>query len=588
MAIPNKQIGWSQESNLLWEVAKKIAYLGQVISSNAGEDSVGVFYVNKNYSGTGAAIYPVAITNVGVTSSNAEFLDQLANAKMGDVNKPYPDPWAARNDAFVAIANGDIQKALIVVNGGNTWTYGSIFPSLNGDTNGVYTGWTVADVGLQASNNLASLMQNNIDYFFMPNSELIGIAITFAFHLGYNVDTANTKWVSGIYGHGRFISPYGTNNGFSQRMFQIANGNGEMTIEADTIICQRAWLFVNGGEFPALLKLKAKTVITDGTGSLLFNSPSAALGVEPTQNSNIIIDVDVVSKGQKYFPYPSSVQVSGDNARYLIDGGPLNANTSTRVKGITINMKQCFIQDIAGWLYQDNTSGYLSNYNIDVNIGFLKQEINASKTGNLLRGGISIGRNISTGERINTACSFNINTAEVEDCLLSTVMFTSRVAASINNTVVLKIGEIIKTGSYAGSTGQYIFGIPTTSPGSAGEPVRIIIDCGYALSRLGNVFRAEALLGQNNTLYRNNLIVKGTFKTTAADPVFNSTLLTSGNTGVVLDGASLITAGAQSISSTTIGDIYYSKQAYSNVAVNGANITTQGTFNVDANIANFI
>lgn len=588
MAIPNKQIGWSQESNLLWEVAKKVAYLGQVISSNAGEDSVGVFYVSKNYSGTGGAIYPVAITNVGVTSSNAEFLDQLANAKMGDVNKPYPDPWAARNDAFVAIANGDIQKALIVVNGGNTWTYGSIFPSLNGDTNGVYTGWTVADVGLQASNNLASLMQNNIDYFFMPNSELFGISITFAFHLGYNVDTANTKWVSGIYGHGRFISPYGTNNGFSQRMFQIANGNGEMTIEADTIICQRAWFFVNGGEPPALFKLKAKKVITDGTGQALSYIPATPVSTEATTPSNITIDIDVYQKGQKYFPYPSVPQISSsDNSRATVETRNASLNTSIRQKFITLNIKQASIHDTSIWLASLGRNSVAElNLNCNINIDSLKHELNLTKTGFLIRGGIQVNFLPTTGQRLNNNYNITIGNCQVEEAILATPDFTALTAGSANNSVTLKIGSIIKTGTYAGSTGQYLFGIPSGSSLN-GQRMKWLIDVGYAESAT-NVFRAEELPFQGNNTFQSNVVIKGTYKVTSTSPVIYSSLPISGNTGVILDNVTLITGGAQSIDSLVAGNIYYSKQAYSNVAVNGANITTQGTFNVDANIANFI
>jgi hypothetical protein len=33
MSIPNKQIGWSQESNLLWEISKQLDQLIKVTSS---------------------------------------------------------------------------------------------------------------------------------------------------------------------------------------------------------------------------------------------------------------------------------------------------------------------------------------------------------------------------------------------------------------------------------------------------------------------------------------------------------------------------------------------------------------------------
>jgi hypothetical protein len=594
MAIANKQIGWSQESNLLWEVANKVSYLGQVISTSlanvGGGDNLGVFYVTRNYTGTGDALYNNFL-NSTVTSSNQSFNDQLASAKMGDPGKPFPDPWAARNAAVTALNAGTITKAIVIVNGGQTWTVGYEFSTWNGSASGNSAINTVADIKLPIFiPSGTSLMQNNVDFFFHPGTTIINIADVAELHIGYNVDTTNTKWVSGIYGYGTFIAPYGTNNGFSQRMFQIGNGNGEMTVECDTIICQRAWFFVSNGESPALLKLKAKKVITDATGGLLVTILSLPVGTEATTPSSIIIDVDVVQRGQKYFPYASSAQVSsGDNTRQLVETRPIGLDTSTRQKSITVNVKQCYIHDTCLWLYrQGQHSSTEINHTVDINIGYLKHELNLTKTGFLIRGAIQFSGITSAGQRTNTHTTITINAAQVEEAILSAMNCTSRLAASANNSFVLKIGSIIKTGTYAGSTGQYIFGLPSTVAGSAGEPMKIVIDAGYAQSNLGNVFKAEELAFQGNTTYRDDVVVKGTFKTTASDPVINSTLPLAGNTGVILDNATLVTAGTQSISSSVAGDIYFSKQAYSNVAVNGANITTQGTFNVDANIANFI
>jgi hypothetical protein len=35
MAIPNRQIGWSQESNLLWEISRELDQLTKVVSASA-------------------------------------------------------------------------------------------------------------------------------------------------------------------------------------------------------------------------------------------------------------------------------------------------------------------------------------------------------------------------------------------------------------------------------------------------------------------------------------------------------------------------------------------------------------------------
>ena len=34
MAIPSKQIGWSQKANLLWQISKQLQYLTGVIGKN--------------------------------------------------------------------------------------------------------------------------------------------------------------------------------------------------------------------------------------------------------------------------------------------------------------------------------------------------------------------------------------------------------------------------------------------------------------------------------------------------------------------------------------------------------------------------
>jgi hypothetical protein len=34
MAIPSKQIGWSQRANLLWQISKQLQYLTGVIGKN--------------------------------------------------------------------------------------------------------------------------------------------------------------------------------------------------------------------------------------------------------------------------------------------------------------------------------------------------------------------------------------------------------------------------------------------------------------------------------------------------------------------------------------------------------------------------
>jgi hypothetical protein len=46
MAIPNRQIGWSQESNLLWEITRQMDKLTKVVSTTGGGGGGGYTIVN--------------------------------------------------------------------------------------------------------------------------------------------------------------------------------------------------------------------------------------------------------------------------------------------------------------------------------------------------------------------------------------------------------------------------------------------------------------------------------------------------------------------------------------------------------------
>ena len=90
MAIPNKQIGWSNESNLLWQLAKQLERLTKVTATVSTEVTV-VNDVNNSV--------PVSVENV-------------VNVVDVDITKPYKYISLASTNATV-IKSGDVRLYVV-------------------------------------------------------------------------------------------------------------------------------------------------------------------------------------------------------------------------------------------------------------------------------------------------------------------------------------------------------------------------------------------------------------------------------------------------------------------------------------------
>ena len=81
MAIPNKQIGWSNESNLLWQIAKQLEYLAKVTATSSNvtvlndmTDPVSVIEKANSTGANGTTPYKLislATTNANVVKASA-------------------------------------------------------------------------------------------------------------------------------------------------------------------------------------------------------------------------------------------------------------------------------------------------------------------------------------------------------------------------------------------------------------------------------------------------------------------------------------------------------------------------------------
>lgn len=70
MSIPPKQIGWSQESNLLWQVAKQLEYLTKVTGTTSDVTVINTTADPVPVSITNAKSYPYKLISTASTNSN--------------------------------------------------------------------------------------------------------------------------------------------------------------------------------------------------------------------------------------------------------------------------------------------------------------------------------------------------------------------------------------------------------------------------------------------------------------------------------------------------------------------------------------
>ena len=551
-----------------------------VVSNNvATTDNTGVFYVSKNYSGIGAAVV-TGYTLTSITSPNAGYNVQLASARMGDANKAFPDPWSARNAAMQAMAAGTITKALVVMNGGNTWTFGSSNSAQNGSEAGVSATATVADVGFSSGQrDIQSLLKNKIDYYFNPNAGLTNICKSFQVFVGWHLDITDTAYKSGIYGYGNFTTIYGTLEGLSTRFIDIDNANAEVTFEANNCVFQRACLTMQNYKN---FSVKIKKWVGGLRDTVLYERGSDREG--DGSPSNLIVNIETVLSGTSFFPYPIAAV---DTASALFEFAGTTGLATTRQKNKTYNIDKLHhisngksAQLLKG---QGSDSVPAVNVSLIMNIGYYKQILDPTILTNTVGGLIGIFYTNGSALRQNTSWVFNINKADIEHALLDGRNGFTQDAASINNSVILNIGYIRKKVVTAGtSMNDSIFCLPATVYVTAGEKPTYIFNIGEAIADNGYVFSNQGYAGYT---YNATVIIKGVFKAKSALPVIN--LLATGSSAFLQD-ATLITPHTASIDGDAAGKLIYCKDTLSNVSANAANVTVQGVLIVDANITNYL
>lgn len=538
-------------------------------------DNVGVFYVSKNYSGVGATSLS-GYTLSDITSTNSGYNTQLAAARMGDANKAYPDPWAARNAAMMAMTAGTITRALIIINGGNTWTVGSPTASQNGSATGVAATATIPDVGLvNTFSDIHSLLKNGIDYYFNPNSGLKIICKAYQLYIGQTFQIVSNTFKSGIYGYGDFETLYGTQEGLSTRFIYVDNPWAEVTFECNKAVMQRAWMYLFNYK---KVQIRMKHWIGSAWDSLVYEQGQSSDG--DGLPSTLTVDCDLVQLGIKYFPY-SSTGSGGTRSLIYVNNG---AGGNTREENRYYNLK---VVNLETWA---STGTFISpqgdanvnriNERFVINVGYLKQEVSPLTTtasGPLA----SFTGSGGTGLRQNNTFILNIDAADITASLLDPRNNFTANASNINNTVVLNVRQLNKRATYGSFMTDAVFNIPASNQAIVGEKPKYIINLGHTEVTTGHVIKSSGLTGWT---YNARVTITGTLKNTTTNPVI---YLDQAGYSCLLNNVTLITAGTISIEGDVAGRLIYAKNVLSNV-INSANAVPEGTFDVDPDITNYL
>ena len=175
-----------------------------------------------NFSESKGYIFYVARPVNGLANeSNPLYVEQLRRARIGDDHAPYPSISSARDAAAALLESGAIAKATVWVFSSNFFKFGSAEDSENlGETadEGLYTetDWLNSVAAIKK----ATLIRNNLDYYFESNSGIINIAnrsytpfFCYAEPGGSsdygNVFPSEERLECNILGHGSFINRHG-------------------------------------------------------------------------------------------------------------------------------------------------------------------------------------------------------------------------------------------------------------------------------------------------------------------------------------------------------------------------------------------
>jgi hypothetical protein len=304
--------------------------------------TVGVYYVDKRYTGVGAAIVS-GLTYSSITSTNSSYTSQLNSAIVGNSMNTFPCPWSARNKALDDIAAGLISGASIVVLNGQ-WTVGSDDPNKNGTVDGTAINANVtADIGFSVANNssVASIGQDKLAFWFAPNTKLTYINSSYTFYHIYNVDaTDTTTFDFSLKGYLDLVFVYGKKNPIVSILYLnylafINNCLANLDLEYNGVYVTQGYGFQSDG---CVRTFNLKVKYYESTDSVFFTNRFNRN--VPSGFASISLDVDTIYGfyNQTDNDFWSMVNLNGDTTSSCSTNFIFSATTLTydvNIKNIT-------------------------------------------------------------------------------------------------------------------------------------------------------------------------------------------------------------------------------------------------------------
>ena len=396
-----------------------------------------IYYVSKSYTGIGAVLID-GYTLADISSTNASYTAQLANAVVGDISKPFPCPFSARNALLDDLASFTVDNGLVKVLAGD-WTIGSNVSSENGDINGNDNTNTVADIQfdgdvLSLDYGIGSFYQHNVNYEFTIGAGVTYINFGILILLGFLADVTDQYFKSGIFGKGYFRQVYGEINSLNNTLAYIDNARAELQFHCDELTVQQTSGFIFGNTKRVIIRIN-KNRSTDTT---LFALRSTREGDALVSSFDIEINEDRFGLG--YSPYPDSTDFW-----YHFELSNMQSSRKKQIRARISNI-DCQINP-SGLIYASSSGGGIKNLDCVIDIKNILQVDSGYNTGTLNRQGLiwlwcAQGANKLTK---NSNIIINIGNADTQSPIISTGCNAMSITGSLNNRFEVNVGKHIKS-----------------------------------------------------------------------------------------------------------------------------------------------
>lgn len=188
MGIFNKQIGWSQESNLLWEIANQVNKLIGVTSKVSGPPGP------QGPPGPAAGLFAQTANSTPITNTDVE--TSLINGGVGTLT--VPANGFSVGDSFRAVFGGVLnvannQTIRIKVKAGSTVLLDSGVQSISNITNDIFTlniDFTIRQLGAAGVASIVSL--GGFHYVKTANGTVQGFAFNTVNNTTFDTTISNT------------------------------------------------------------------------------------------------------------------------------------------------------------------------------------------------------------------------------------------------------------------------------------------------------------------------------------------------------------------------------------------------------------